>query len=111
MDNAQYKLTGAGSMVVTWSLFLLWLTLNMLDIVISVLATRVGAIEVGLLYQLTNTWFATSINKMLLAILIGAALVYFRKNNWLCLLNLGVLGLCIYNGYILLRLLESPIGV
>ncbi len=98
-------------MFVTWSLFLLWLVFNMLDIVISVLATRAGAIEVGLLYQLSNTWAATSINKMLLAVIIGAILVYFRKNDWMCFLNLGILGLCLYNGYVLLRMLQIPLGV
>ncbi len=85
----------------SWALLLLWVTLNIVDIVISLLATEAGAIEVGLLYQVTGTWLATSINKMLLAILIGVMLVYYRKNSWLSLLNLGMLGLCIYNGYVL----------
>ena len=92
-------------MLVSWTLFSVWLTLNMLDVIISVLATQAGAIEIGLLYQLSGTWLATAINKMLLAILIGGILVYLRKNNWLSILNLGVFGLCLYNGYVLLSLL------
>ena len=90
-------------MLVSCALFLLWLILNIMDIVISWLATRAGALEVGLLYQLYGTWLATSINKMMLVILIGVILVYFRRNNWLSLLNLGMLGLCFYNGYVLIH--------
>ena len=93
-------------MFLSWALFLLWLTLNIQDIVISLMATQVGAVEIGLLYQVSDTFLAASINKMMLAILVGAILVYFRKNNWLSLLNLGMVGLCIYNGYVLLMLLR-----
>ena len=92
-------------MLVSWSLFVLWLILNMLDIIISLLAMRAGAVEVGLLYQVSGTWLVGSINKMMLATLIGVTLLYFRKNNLLSLLNLGMLGFCIYNGYVLLKLL------
>ena len=87
------------------ALFVLWLVLNLLDIIISLLATRAGAIEIGSLYQVSGTFLTASINKMMLAILIGVMLVYFRKSNWLSLLNLGMLGLCIYNGYVLFKLL------
>ena len=92
-------------MLVSWSLFLSWLILNTLDIIISVLATRAGAVEIGLLYQVSGTWLVGSINKMMLATLIGVILLHFRKNNWLSLLNLGILGVCIYNGYVLFKLL------
>ncbi len=92
-------------MLVSWALFLLWLTLNVLDIIISMLATRAGAVELGFLYQIFSTSAAASINKMILVTLIGIVLVYFRKNNWLSLLNLGMLGVCIFNGYVLLKLL------
>ena len=93
-------------MFLSWALFLLWLTLNIQDIVISLMATQVGAVEIGLLYQVSDTFLAASINKIMLAILVGAILVYFRKNNWLSVLNLGMVGLCIYNGYVLLMLLR-----
>ena len=92
-------------MLVSWALFLLWLILNALDVIISVLATGAGAVEPGFLYPLFGTSLTASINKMLLAILIGLILVYLRKNDWRSLLNLGMLGLCIYNGYRLLQLL------
>jgi hypothetical protein len=82
-----------------------WLALNILDITISILATQAGAVEVGLLYQLTGTWLATAVNKMLLAILVGVILVYLRKNKWLSIFNLAIFGLCIFNGYVLLNLL------
>ena len=101
----QSKSTGTYNTLLPWALFSVWLTLNMLDIVISILATQAGAIEIGLLYQLSGTWIATAINKMLLANLIGITLVYFRKNNWLSILSLGIFGLCVYNGYVLLTTL------
>ena len=100
----QTRSTGVYSVFLSWALFSVWLTLNVLDIIISVLATQAGATEVGLLYQLSGTWLATAINKMLLAILIGGILIYFRKNTWLSVLSLGMFGLCVYNGYVLLGL-------
>jgi hypothetical protein len=100
------NLKGDFAMIITWVLFALWLIFNVLDIIISVLATQMGAIEIGLLYQITGTWLATAINKTLLAILIGLLLVYLRKNNWLSVLNLGILGLCLYNGCVLLMLTQ-----
>ena len=89
-----------------WALFSVWLTFNILDVIISILATRAGAVEIGLLYQLTGTWITMAINKMLLAVVIGVMLVYLRKNKWLVVLNLGIFGLCLYNGYVLLSLLS-----
>lgn len=93
-------------MLVSWALFSVWLTFNILDVIISILATRAGAVEIGLLYQLTGTWITMAINKMLLAVVIGVMLVYLRKNKWLVVLNLGIFGLCLYNGYVLLSLLS-----
>ena len=92
-------------MLVSWALLLLWLILNIQDIAISLMATRVGAVEIGLLYQVSDTFLAASINKMMLATLIGVVLVYFKKNKWLCILNVAMVGLCIYNGCVLLKLL------
>ena len=97
--------TGDFNMLLYLALFLLWLVLNILDITISSMATQAGAIEVGLLYQLGGTYLTASINKIMLAILTGLLLVYFRKSSWLALLNLGMLGLCVYNGVVLLELL------
>jgi hypothetical protein len=98
--------TGRFKTLVSWALFSVWLTFNILDVIISVLATRAGAVEIGLLYQLTGTWITMAINKMLLAVVIGVMLVYLRKNKWLVVLNLGIFGLCLYNGYVLLSLLS-----
>jgi len=99
------KQTGGFDIPVSLPLFLLWLALNMLDIIISLMATQAGAIEIGILYQVSGTFLAASINKMMVAILIGVILVYFRKNNWLALLSLGMLGLCVYNGGVLLKVI------
>ena len=98
--------TGGFDIPIFLTLFVLWIVLNMLDIIISLMATRAGAMEIGLLYQVSGTFLTASINKMLLAILIGVMLAYLRKNNWLCVLNLGILFLCIYNGHVLLMQLS-----
>jgi hypothetical protein len=98
-------MTRSFNTLVSWTLFSVWLAFNILDVTISMLATQAGAVEVGLLYQLTGTWIATAINKMLLAILIGVLLVYLRKNKWLSIFNLAIFGLCVYNGYVLLNTL------
>ena len=98
--------TGGFNITVSLTLFLFWVIFNMLDIVISLLAIRAGAIEIGILYQFSNDFLAASINKMMLAILIGIILVYARKTSWLSLCNLGMVGLCIYNGFVLLKVLQ-----
>lgn len=93
---------GVRIMLVTWSLFLMWIIFNVLDTAISWMAAQYGASEIGLLY-LSGSWWSLTINKMLLALLIGGLLVYIKKNSWLALLTVGMLGLCLYNGVVLLR--------
>ena len=89
-------------MIVRWSLFTLWMIFNILDTVISWLAIQHGATEVGILYQVSSSWKVMVINKMLLATGIGLALVYCKKDSWLALLNLGMIGLVVYGGWVLL---------
>lgn len=86
-------------MIVTLSLFLMWIVFNLVDVAISWLGVQFGASEVGLLYGILGSWRSLVINKMLLALLIGGILVYARKDDWLTLLTLGMAGLCIYNGW------------
>ena len=90
-------------MIVTWSLFSMWVVFNFLDVALSFLATQAGAIEVGLLYAITGGWGTLAINKMLLALLIGGIMVYARRDDWLAILTLGMFGFCIYNGWVLLQ--------
>lgn len=66
-------------MLVTWSLFVMWVVFNLVDVAISWLGVQFGCSEV--------------------AFLIGGALVYFKKNDWLALLALGTAGLCIWDGW------------
>jgi hypothetical protein len=87
--------------VITWSLFTMWVLFNLVDVVISGVAIRLGACEIGVLYQVSGSWLSLAINKMALALLIGGVLVYARKDSWLRLLSLGMAGLCIYNGWAL----------
>ena len=85
-----------------WTLFLLWIVCNAVDIAISWLAIQAGAIEVGYLYSLSGSWLTLVISKMFLALFIGGLLVYARKESWLALLTLGMAGICIYGGWVLL---------
>ena len=90
-------------MIVTWSLFSMWIVFNLVDVAISWLGAQFGASEVGFLYQISGSWLSLTVNKMLLALFIGGALVYARKNDWLALLTLGMAGFCIYNGWAFLQ--------
>jgi len=87
-------------MIVTWSLFSMWIIFNLVDLGISWQAIQVGASEVGLLYQILGSWQGLVINKMLLVLLIGGILVYARKNSWLALLTLGIVGVSIWNTWV-----------
>ena len=89
-------------MLVTWSLFATWTLLNVLDLRLGFVTTQFGAIEVGLLYQISGSWLSVGINKIVLALLIGGALVYCRRNSWLAMLSIGMAGICIYQVFVLL---------
>ena len=86
-------------MIVTWSLFALWIVFNLVDVAISWLGAQFGASEVGFLYQISGSWLSLTVSKMLLALLVGGVLVYARKDSWLALLTLGIAGFCIWNGW------------
>ena len=90
-------------MLVTWSLFIMWLLFNLVDLAISWLGVQFGASEVGVLYLLSRNWMSLAVNKMVLALLIGGILVYARKDDWLALLVLGMAGFSIWNGWVLLQ--------
>jgi len=90
-------------MLVTWSLFVMWVVFNLVDVAISWMVIQAGASEVGLLYRLSGSWWNLTINKMVLALIIGAILVYARKNEWLALLTVGMAALCIWNGWVFIK--------
>lgn len=90
-------------MMVTWALFTIWVLLHLVDIAISWVAVQSGASEIGLLYRISRSWLSLMISKMVLALIGGGILVYVRKDSWLALLTLGMVGLCIYNGWVLLQ--------
>jgi len=90
-------------MIVTWSLFVMWVVFNLVDVAISWLGVQFGASEVGLLYGISGSWWSLAINKTLLALLVGGALVYAKKNSWLVLLTVGMVGLCIWNGWVFIK--------
>ena len=83
--------------------------LNALDLGLGLVATQFGASEIGLLYQISGSWLSLVIDKMVLALLIGGALVYFRRNNLLAMLTIGIACICIYQ--IFLILMANMVGV
>ena len=89
-------------MLVTYSLFATWAMLNLLDLGLGFACTRFGAIEVGLLYRISGSWLSLTVNKIVMALLIGGALVYFKRNSWLAMLSIGLAGICIYQVFVLL---------
>lgn len=90
-------------MKITWLLFLLWVAINLLDLNMSYLAECFGAGgERGALALVSSSWLSFSVNKMCLALLVGGLLVYYKRNIWLAILNMGMAGLCVYNGCVLL---------
>lgn len=88
---------------VTWLLFAVWIFLNLADVAISLVVVRLGASEVGALWWVTRNWFWLTVTKMMLALLIGWLLVYFKKTTWLVVLNVGMAGVCAYNCWVLLQ--------
>lgn len=93
-------------MLLTWLLFSTWVMLNLLDLAVGFVATQFGAIEVGLLYQISGSWQSLAINKIVLALLIGGVLVYLRRNTWLAMLSVGMACICTYQVYVLLWLIQ-----
>ena len=90
-------------MLVTWSLFVMWIVFNLVDVAISWWGAQFGTDEVELLWRISSNWWSMAMSKTLLALLIGGLLVYARKDDWLALLTLGMAGLCTYNGWVFLQ--------
>lgn len=78
-----------------------WVILNGVDIAISHLAISRGAMEVGLLYQLTGSFSLTVLLKMALALLVGVLLLNFGQLRLLRVLSLAMLAICLYGALVL----------
>jgi len=89
--------------VILWSLFALWIMLNLADSELSYLAVSSRASEVGFLYYVSGSFLTMVINKTILSILIGLLLVYFKQSRILVALNIAMLSLCIWGTYVLLK--------
>jgi len=103
-DERQYsKRRVANYRVVIWLLFGLWLTFTLLDMVISGLAIRFGAHEVGFLYQLCGDWNMTCFIKGIGAFLFGFVLVSYRQRGLLFISCFTYFVVCLYNAMVLWR--------
>jgi hypothetical protein len=89
-------------MVIT---FILWVLVNIVDIVISMVAIRLGAGEVGFLAGV-GSFTGVVIVKLILVLIVGAVLFHQKRENILAALSLGLSIICIYNGCVLIKALE-----
>ena len=96
---------GVNNMVIT---FILWTLLNVLDIVISMVAIGLGAGDAGEVGFLAGigSFSGVVIVKMILVVIVGATLSRKKEENLLAALSLGMVGICIYNGCVVIKVLE-----
>ena len=87
----------------SFPLFIILLLFAFLDIVISGLAVRAGAIEIGLLYQLVDNWQMACFIKGVGTFILGFILVSYRKTDLLAISCTLYFLLCCWNGYVLLQ--------
>ena len=86
--------------------FIMWILVNILDILISITAVKHGATEIGFLYQVIGSLTGMVVVKIMLALVIGGILAYKKKENLLAVVSLGLIAICIYNGCVLIKALE-----
>ncbi len=84
-----------------WTLFVLWLIFALLDMIISGLAIRAGAGEVGLLFLICNDWQLTCFVKGVASFLFGMILVAYQQKALLAISCAVYCGLSLYNGLVL----------
>jgi hypothetical protein len=78
---------------------------NIVDIVISMVAIRLGAGEVGFLAGV-GSFTGVVILKMILILIVGGVLFHQKRENILAALTIGLFAICIYNGCVLIKALE-----
>lgn len=86
-----------------WLLATAWVVLNLLDILVSWYGIKAGATEIGFLYSgLLGGFWATSIVKMGLTLLVMGGLLLLHKRRMLGWLSVGVLVVVIFNSAVLM---------
>ena len=84
-----------------FALFLIWLTLNLLDMVISGIALRYGATEIGIIFQITRDYQVMCFIKGIGAFLYGGVLLAHCRKGLLAF-SCGVyLLINVWNGWVL----------
>jgi hypothetical protein len=81
----------------------MWMLMNVMDVVISIMGVHFGAGEVGFLAGVPGSWTGLTITKMVLALLVGAALLRKNREDLLAVLSLGLAAICIFNGYVFMK--------
>jgi hypothetical protein len=85
--------------------FIMWILVNALDIVTSMVAINWGAGEIGFL-QGVGSFPALVVVKMVLVVIVGVTLLRKKKENLLVAFSLGLSAICIYNGCVIIKALE-----
>jgi hypothetical protein len=88
--------------------FILWILVNIVDIVTSMVTIRLGAGDAGEVGFLAGIGSFTGvvIVKMLLVLIVGGVLVHRKRENILAALSLGLSIICIYNSCVIIKALE-----
>jgi len=88
--------------------FIIWILVNILDVVISMVAIGLGAGDAGEVGFLAGIGSFTGvvIVKMILVVIVGVILSRKKEENLLAALSLGMVGICIYNGCVVIKVLE-----
>ena len=89
--------------MLTWMLFGLWLSFNLLDMIISGLAIRFGANEIGPLFLICQDFQLMCFIKGIAAFLVGMVLVAYGQKRLLAIACGLYFLLCIWNGHVLLK--------
>lgn len=81
----------------------LWVSLNLLDLGLSITANHAGAVEVGLIARLfgISSW-GFIVYKAVMVVAVLAFLTQVRKAYLLPWLNIGMGGICLWNAGVLL---------
>lgn len=86
-------------------LAIMWIFLNIIDIIISVIGIAMDATEIGLIYRVFDNFYMASIIKMTLTAIIAGYIVLGRHLKIAIFANCAVLGVIVWNCLIVRQLI------
>ena len=85
-------------------LAVVWIFLNIIDMVISAIGIGMGATDIGLVYRFIDNFTLASVVKMTVAAIIAGYIVLGRKLKLAIFANCAVLGVLVWNLLIMRQL-------